>query len=367
MLPLRKPFVCKTILVAGILFMLVGSSGGYPTAPLLFGPYTQRSQADSVVVSWMTVMPTRRNEVHWGASPTFGNITVEQGICATTFHTVKIRGLSAGLQYYYAVVSDETESSLYSFWTTFPQNETIRFAVYGDSQGDWDNWQTVSLVAQAIEKEKPAFVLKTGDLVDNGRNLCYWIDFFTASSFLHNSTLYPVLGNHENYSHWFFSFFSLPFNERWYSFENGPVHFIGLDSNRRDRYRLVQYFWLFHDLQTHSQSFTVVFFHHPLYSSGEHGNTTCLQRIWAPMFERFHVDIVFNGHDHDYERSIVDGVTYIVTGGGGSHLYDVGHSPWTVYSEKTYHYCLLTVNSSKLTFEAKKPDGSVFDSFLLTR
>jgi hypothetical protein len=85
------------------------------------------------------------------------------------------------------------------------------------------------------------------------------------------------------------------------------------------------------------------------------------------VFERYHVDMVFNGHDHDYERSIVNNVTYIVTGGGGSPLYNNGHSPWTVYSEKTYHYCLLSVNSSTVTFEAKKPDGSVFDLFILTR
>lgn len=83
------------------------------------------------------------------------------------------------------------------------------------------------------------------------------------------------------------------------------------------------------------------------------------------MFERNHVDIVFNGHDHNYERSIINGVTYIVTGGGGSSLYDNGQSPWTIYSEKTHHFCFLTANETTLTFEAIKPDGLVFDSFLL--
>ena len=362
-----KPSVLRTILVLGILFLLVGSSSGAPVIPLLYGPYTQQSQDDSVIVSWITLVPTRRNEVHWGASPACGNITGEHSIFTHTVHTIKIRGLTAGLQYYYTVSSDEIESSLYTFWTASPENDTIRFAVYGDSQGDWDDWETVLRVAQAIEKEKPMFVLKPGDLVDNGRNLLNWLDFFSASPFIHNSTLYPGLGNHEKHSHLYFSFFSLPFNERWYSFENGPVHFIGLDSNIPNRYRIAQYLWLVNDLWIHDSPYTVVFFHHPLYSSSEHGNTTPLQKIWAPVFERYHVDIVFNGHDHNYERSIVNGVSYIVTGGGGSPLYDNGHSPWTVYSEKTYHYCLLTVNSSALLCEAKKPDGSMFDSFVLTR
>ena len=64
---------------------------------------------------------------------------------------------------------------------------------------------------------------------------------------------------------------------------------------------------------------------------------------------------------------VVNGITYVVTGGGGAPLYDVGNSPWTVYSEKTYHYCLLTTNSSLLTFEAIKPDGTVFDSFMIPK
>ncbi len=357
----------KTILVGGILLILVGSSNGANAAMLLIGPYSQNSHFDSILISWKTATPTTRNYVHWGRSPMLGNVTMEKSMVAKTAHTVEIEGLSAGQKFYYTVVSDQFESPLYTFWTAFPRNETIRFVAYGDSQGAWNNWQTVSLVAQAIEKAQPSFVLKTGDLTDNGSNLEYWIDYFTASPFIHNSTLYPVLGNHENYSHLYFSFFSLPFNERWYSFENGPVHFIGLDSNKRNRYRLVQYLWLLHDLQAHHELFTIVFFHHPLYSSGEHGNTTSLQKIWAPVFERFHVDIVFSGHDHDYERSIVNDVTYIVIGGGGSPLYDIGHSPWTIYTEKTYHYCLLTANSSLLTFEAIKPDGTVFDSFMIPK
>ncbi len=360
----RQIFRVITMVVCLLLF-LVGLSSGGSTATFVIGPYPQQSQSDSILISWKTATPTAQNEVHWGRSPSLGNVTEEKCRCTKTTHMIKIEGLQAGQKYYYTAVSDQIDSPLYTFWTAFPSNDTIQFVAYGDSQGVWDQWQTVLLVSQAIEKENPAFVIKTGDLVDDGKNLKDWCDFFTASPFLHNSTLYPVLGNHENYSHLYFSFFSLPHNERWYSFDNGPVHFIGLDSNKQNRYRLAQYLWLLHDLRTHNEPFTIVFFHHPVYSSGEHGNTTILQKIWAPLFERYGVDIVFNGHDHIYERSIVNNVTYIVTGGGGSPLYDIGWSIWTVYSEKTYHYCLLTVNSSTLTCEAKKPDGEIFDLFSL--
>jgi hypothetical protein len=357
----------KAVMIVGILLLFVWTSSGNNPVTILIGPYTQHSEADSIIVSWKTTLPTTQNEVHWGSSAMLGNVTSENTIVAKTFHQVKIEGLQAGLRYYYIVVSDVTESPLYTFWSASEPTETIRFIVYGDSRGGWDAWQSTLHVSQGIEKENPAFVLNTGDLVDNGRIAQDWVDFFNASPFVHNSTLYPVLGNHEEYGRRYFSFFSLPFNERWYSFDNGPVHFIGLDSNPLGAFRLAQYLWLLYDLWTNSQSFTIVFFHHPVYSSGNHGNATVLQKLWGPVFEHFQVDLVMNGHDHDYEHSIVNGITYIVTGGGGAPLYDVGHSPWTVYAEKTYHYCLLTVNSSTLTFEAKKPDGSVFDSFLLTK
>jgi acid phosphatase type 7 len=352
----------------GLLLLLVGvcSSGAHAT--ILFGPYPQHSELDSNIISWKTVTPTTQNEVHWGKSPALGKSSVEKGFFPTSFHTVKIKELVANQMYYYSVVSDGIESPLSTFWTAFENNKTIRFVVYGDTRGGWDNWQNTLLVSQAIEKENPAIVFNTGDLVDEGKNANDWIDFFTASLYLYNSTLYSVLGNHENYSRLYFSFFSLPFNERWYAFENGPAHFIVLDSNIRSRFRFAQYFWLLYELQNNRQPFTIVLFHHPPYSSGtEHGNSSWVQRFWVPVFEYYQIDLVLNGHDHDYERSIVNGITYIVTGGGGAPLYDVGHSPWTVYSEKTYHYCLLIVNSSTLTFEAKRPDGVVFDSFILTK
>jgi hypothetical protein len=365
MLFVKTPALLNILIPVGILVLLVGASSGYATASLLIGPYTQQSTEDSVIISWMTDTPTRRDQVHWGINPGCDNIRTELTIFPKTLHTITLKGLSAGQQYYYHVRSDETDSPLYTFWTAFPHNDTLKVVVYGDSQGEWDDWQAVSLVARAIEVQSPAIVLKTGDLVDKGWNLSQWIKYFTASPFLHNSTLYPILGNHENYSCLYFSFFSFPRNERWFSFENGPAHFVGLDSNSRSRYRLAQYLWLIHDLRTHQEPFTVVFFHHPPYSSSNHGNTTILQKIWSPVFERYHVDVVFNGHDHNYERSIVNNVTYIVTGGGGSPLYNNGHSPWTVYSEKTYHYCLLTASPSGLTCETKTPEGLVIDSFSL--
>jgi len=75
------------------------------------------------------------------------------------------------------------------------------------------------------------------------------------------------------------------------------------------------------------------------------------------------VDIIFNGHDHNYERGMVRDINYIVTGGGGAPLRSVGSSWWTIHSEKAFHYCYITSNSSELSFQAIRADGTVIDTF----
>lgn len=175
--------ITKAFLLIWIFLLVVGPCVGIACSMTLVGPYPQSSKVDSIVISWKTTTPTTQNMVRWGSTPMLGNISKEKSTYAHMFHTVTITGLAAGRQYYYTVVSDDTESSLYTFWTAFPSNETIRFVAYGDSQGDWDNWQTVLLVSQAIEKTNPAFVIKPGDLVDNGRNPDDWIEFFLHHRF----------------------------------------------------------------------------------------------------------------------------------------------------------------------------------------
>ena len=337
------------------------------TTSIIIGPYAQNSDGGSIVISWETSEKTRKNTVHWGSTPALGNITNEKNILKRNLHQVRVEDLNPSTKYYYKVVSDTIESKLYTFHTSFEPDNTVKFVVYGDSRGVWDNWENANIVAQVIEEQQPYFVLHTGDLVKNGINWSQWIDFFSISKFIHNSTLYPCVGNHEYHALPYFQYFSLPGNEWWYSFDNGPVHFIALDSSVGIGLKVVQLFWMINDLRSNDQPFTVVFFHHPLYSSGDHGSTLHLRWLWKPVFEYFDVDIVFNGHDHCYERAQVNNITYVVTGGGGAPLYDVGCSWWTVHAEKTYHYCLVTANQSVLTFEAIKPDGTLFDAFSIEK
>jgi len=329
-----------------------------------FGPYPQNPTRESIVIVWATDTSTKNNSVSFGLTAALGNIVYEN--TSNDFHEIKLTGLAPSTKYYYTIKSEDFESKIYCFYTASKENDSIRFIAFGDTRGVWDDWKNASIVAEAIEKEDPQFVIHTGDLVRDGRVYEQWLDYFKISSFVHNSTLFPTLGNHERFGDPYFDYFNLPNNEIWYSFNWGPVHFVCLDSNFLNSLRPAQFFWLIKDLKLNSKPYTIVNFHNPPYSSGNHGSSYYLRLIWGPIFQYFNVDIIFNGHDHSYEHGKVKDVNYIVTGGGGAPLYDVGSSRWTIYSEKTYHYCLIEANQQQLSFKAKKSDGTIIDSFVIS-
>lgn len=337
---------------------------------LLCGPYSQWQQPTSINIIWQTTIPTLENYVRWGTTPACPNTTPANQtyiIQDAPLYTASITALQPSTKYYYYIISDTISSPIYSFHTQTPATESISFAAFGDTRGAWDDYQSTYLIAKAIEQHNLPFIIHTGDIVDNGINPEEWISYFTNSSFIHNTTLYPVLGNHEQNGRSYYQYFHLGNNERWYSFNNGPICFIGLDSNLLTPFRLAQNLWLIHKLRINEQPFTIIFFHYPLYSSGEHGSTTYLRWLWQPLFQHFNVDVVLNGHDHHYERAFVHNITYIVTGGGGAPLRDVGSNWWTMYAEKTFHYCLITADATTLEFQALNLYGIPFDAFTLQK
>jgi acid phosphatase type 7 len=111
-----------------------------------------------------------------------------------------------------------------------------------------------------------------------------------------------------------------------------------------------------------------VYLHRPPFSSGEHGSNLAVREAFVPLFERHRVPLVFAGHDHDYERTIaINGVTYVVTGGGGRGTRPVGASPFTAFSESTLHFIAASVSDSALVLHAIDATGQTFDSLQLTR
>lgn len=163
----------------------------------------------------------------------------------------------------------------------------------------------------------------------------------------------PSLGNHEENATNYYEQFALPNNERWYSLDWGrTVHIVVLNSE--DSPSGEQLGWLENDLSLHENcTWKFVLFHRPLFSSSSHGSWIEGQQYWCPLFDKYHVDIVFTGHDHDYERSkpinytasqtsaqesYAKGTMYVVSGGWGAPLHLSGTNWWTDYSSSIYNF-----------------------------
>lgn len=338
----------------------------YPrSVNLTRGPYLQSVTPNSITVVWETDVPGD-SVVQYGLTSIYDFEATDVAI--TTHHAVTIEGLSPYTTYHYRVLTNGTPLSNDSTFKTAADatQRTFSFVVYGDNRTNNTDHQSVVNRALTVA---PDFALNTGDLVANGTEATQWETFFEIErELLRTTPFFPCLGNHEQNSGHYFDLFHLPNNERYYSFDYGNAHIVALETDGYQDYSAgsSQYNWLANDLANTSQPWKFVFFHFPPYSSGSHGDDAIAQRDLVPLFEQYGVQLVFNGHDHDYERSLVNGVNYIVAGGGGAPLYSVGSGPYTVYAESTLHVVSITVNQHTLTSVAVRPDGTTFDQFTMT-
>jgi 3',5'-cyclic AMP phosphodiesterase CpdA len=196
----------------------------------------------------------------------------------------------------------------------------------------------------------------------------------------------PTFGNPDALSKDYADRFALPRNapgdaaELYYSFEYSNAKFIVLNDNYLIGYNVTklegpEYVWLEEQLKSNRKDWLFVVNHQPFYSSSnKHGSDKNLQRVWMPLLDKYHVDMVFNGHDHNYERSKPmrgdavqsspeDGVTYVVAAGMGAPLYDNGSNFFTAKSEKIENYVVVEVDGLSLKMMAKRLDGTVIDEF----
>lgn len=240
--------------------------------------------------------------------------------------------------------------------------------VYGDTR---TNNQVHRQVVDQIVTHHPAVVFHVGDLVDDGNVAALWDTFnIIVAEMVSMAEFYPALGNHENQSPLYFGNFELPNNEQWYSVEQNGIHFIVLNSCVAMDPASEQYRWLAADLAAISDTiaFTVAVFHHPLYTTGAHPEDEMMLRpILLPLFDQYGVDLVFNGHDHDYERSFCDGRYYIVTGGGGAPLRgQTRQHPCSQLFLMTYEYCKLSTIDNRLIVTVFDFNGRQIDQFIVT-
>ena len=210
----------------------------------------------------------------------------------------------------------------------------IRFAVIGDYGS---GGQPEADVARLVDSWQVDFIITVGDnnypdgaadTIDQNVGQFYQAYIFPYlggyGSGAEQNRFFPTLGNHDwntDRAQPYLEYFTLPGNERYYDFTWGAVHFFALDSDSREPDGInrssAQAAWLQAQLAASTSPWNVVYLHHAPYSSGRHGATDWAQ--WP--YKEWGADVVLAGHDHTYERLLVDDLLYFVNGVGGGAIY----------------------------------------------
>jgi 3',5'-cyclic AMP phosphodiesterase CpdA len=304
-------------------------------------------------------------------------------------YTAAFTELKPETQYVYRVGDGVNWSEWIQVTTAADQAKPFRFVYFGDSQNSvWSMWSRV--VRQSYkDAPKSAFFLHAGDLVNKTNSDGEWGEWFQAGGFIHSST--PVVacpGNHEYSSklstHWRPTF-AFPENgpkeliETVYYIDYQGMRLVVLNSNEGMN---EQAEWLESVLQDNPQKWTVVCHHHPIYSSKEGRDNPLLRNTWQPIFDKYKVDLVLQGHDHTYARSglmtwqnVPKGVTtrtdigtvYVVSV-SGPKMYDLGKRPFMKRgAEDTQLFQVIDVDGDEIRYEARTARGVLYDAFTLKK
>ncbi|MCP4634584.1 MAG: T9SS type A sorting domain-containing protein [candidate division Zixibacteria bacterium] len=325
-------------------------------------------------VVWQTTF-SASGFMEWGGDTTYslGNTaTYEYGNGHQ--HSYTITQLSPDNEYYYRVTVDD-EIHTGSFRTAPLENETeVKFLAYGDTRSNPSAHNSVAnriLTTLTEDEDFQSLIISMGDLVYNGDNEYDWDSQFfdpvysNIQMMLRNLPYQSTMGNHEKSGTLFAKYFSYPFvDNRYWSFDYGPAHFVVVDQYKNYYPGSAQYQWLENDLATCTKPWKFIYLHEPGWSAGNHGNNMNVQNYIQPLCEEYGVPILFAGHNHYYSRAIVNGVQHITTGGGGAPLSQPDSTyPNIVASAMAYHFCKVTINGNWLNFETVNSGGSVIDSF----
>lgn len=262
------------------------------------------------------------------------------------------------------------------------QESAVRFAVIGDYGKAGPNAEAV---AAMVTSWNPDFIITTGDnnysqgeaeTID--RNIGQYYHSFiqpyigTYGEGAETNRFFPSLGNHDwetDDAQPYLDYFTLPGNERYYDFVQGPVHLFALSADYNEPDGIsgtsVQAEWLRAGLAASSSPWQIVYMHLPPFSSGSHGSTPVMQ--WS--YREWGADAVISGHDHTYERIIVDGFPYFVNGVGGNSIYNFEETvPGSeVRYNRNFGAMLVEADEQSMIFEfySVYEGGTLIDSYTI--
>ncbi|TKB97678.1 purple acid phosphatase family protein [Pedobacter cryophilus] len=326
----------------------------------------------------------------------------------SNYHSVTFENLLPDTLYAYRVGDGKIWSEWFHFRTASKTAKPFSFLYVGDAQNFiLELWSR--LIRTGFSKAPEAsFIIHAGDLVSEAHSERQWHEWFTAGGWIHGMLpSVPVPGNHEyrplsdapqpdktkNLSVQWKPQFTLPENgpkslsETTYFFDYQDTRFILLNSNTNQQEQVP---WLESVLKDNPNKWTIVSFHHPIFSTANERDNQELREMWKPLLDKYKVDLVLQGHDHTYARGQAGsvaknelaginkldpnaGTVYVVSVSGGK-MYNFRKDLWNNYdanlerkAENTQLFQVIKIDGDQLLFEAYTATGELYDSFSLQK
>ncbi|MDQ1123188.1 fibronectin type III domain-containing protein [Microbacterium trichothecenolyticum] len=375
----------------------------------------------SQAVSWRTSTEVTAPRIEWAASGPglVSGASSAEAVSSTRvdttlgypvmYHSAVMTGLEAGATYVYRVGDGDSWSEWLEFRTASAEPGDFSFIVQGDAQNDNKAYTSRAFRAAFEARPYAKLAVHVGDLVDTETSDAEWGEWHGAGALVNQyANVIATPGNHEYYpgpdltAYWPAQF-SFPQNgpaidaldETVYSVDYQGVRFVALNSNAQDAASLqAQTTWLDAVLTDNPQEWTVVTFHHPVFSNSSGRDNAAIRQAWLPVLEKHDVDLVVQGHDHTYGRGNLvsreqglpagadpahshTGPVYMVTV-AGPKKYDLapaGDNNWTqnganrraAGEDRQMYQTVDVTGDGRMHVEAHSVDGVLFDAFTITK
>lgn len=340
---------------------------------MLMSPYLQAVTHNSIYVL-VESSSTTPIVVEYGPTKSYG-MQARTESCDTTssmtfIHNIKISGLKPNTVYHYRAVSNNLRSSDAAFRTAPEAGTSFRFAWMADFRGGVAIHDTI---ARRVREAKPVMSLYGGDLAINSSDTSFKKEFFRPNelALIADVPFFNTTGNHERWTPNTRAFTQGPASasgtQEYYSFDYGDMHVLVLNNELPDSVGTPQYQFALHDLTNTKMTWKVVIAHRPAYCAGGHAADADMRKMAENIFAPNHVNVVFGGHNHYFQHSLVDGIHYMVIGSAGAPLYDVKTAPYVVKGAKEYEYAICDVSPSSFHLMVYNEMGMPLDTLSFKR
>jgi predicted phosphodiesterase len=354
------------------------------------GCYVQSVTTTSAVIAALTPAPESLVVSARPADGEAGEEVTARDAGPVRIHGLRLEGLTPDTAYAYEVRDGAgARVAAASFRTAPPPGKRpVMIVALGDS-GAFPTWRfstptQARLVATIGRLAAPDAILHMGDLVySEGERARYRGAFFKPfAPLIREVPMYVTIGNHDRNTERaapLLEVFHLPESEaggeRYYSFDLGDVHVACVDTYTSEfGDGSEQAAWLDADLAATDRRWKIVFTHVAPFTAATQrlpepsGRFERVRASLSPIYAKHGVRLVLSGHDHSYVRyKPVDGVHYVVTGGGGYRLYDVTPDDRIERWAVRHHFVRVRATPETLQVDAIGIDGETFDSFTVTR